>query len=742
MKLGDVLEGRYQIDRLAGKGGAGVVYRGVDRETGAAVAIKAAHADDPADPRFQREVETLAALPHPAIVTYLRHGTFEDEPYLIMEWLEGEDLSTRLKGAGLTLEESVEVARQVAAALAAAHEKGIVHRDVKPSNVFLVDRRPDRVKLLDFGIARRAGLATLTATGMVVGTPSYMAPEQARGTSDLDARVDVYGLGALLFHCVTGRAPFVGDTLEQVLARIFSETAPRLRGFAPAVSLELEGLVARMLAKDPMRRPADGRAVHAALVGIDPTAAPPGEAGASPGLAEDDTESAFARSVTLDARAGAGARAGAPGSSIAVLPFLDLSAERDQGYLCDGIAEELINALTHVDGLRVAARSSSFRFEPPADAREIGARLGVEAVLEGAVRRAGDRLRVTVQLVDVATGYQRWSHRFSGTLDDVFAIQDEISGRVAIALRGMLSSREVDAIRRPGTSAEAYGCFLRGRQLIHSVSPASYQAATQMFERAIEIDPSYAPAYAGLAEMHCRYFEWAGGGDAARDAADRASRRALELAPQHAESHVARGQVHKSFGRSEEAQHEFQEAMRLNPSSFDAHHLYARMCFQAGRIEESVALFRRAAEIRLDDFQCALLVAQSLRVLGRLDEAREARRDGLRRAERHLELEPGDPRALSLGSPELFHDGQPERALEWAGRAIAVAPDDPAVWYNVACTYSCMGMKEEALGWLSRVFNRGIETPEWVEQDPDFDSLRDEPRFQALFAARADGPAT
>jgi len=717
VKRGDVLEGRFQVDRLAGKGGAGVVYRGIDRETGAAVAIKAAQAGG-ADARFEREVETLAALRHPAIVTYLRHGIFEDELYLVMEWLDGEDLGTRLRRAGLTQVEAVSVARQVAAALAAAHEKGIVHRDVKPSNVFLVGGQPDQAKLLDFGIARRAGAATLTTTGLVIGTPSYMAPEQARGASELDARVDVYGLGALLFHCLTGRAPFAGDSIDQVIVRILTETAPRLRDLVPAVPAELDALVARLLAKEPSRRPADGRAVHAALVGIDATAAHAAEVDVTP-----------APSATLDARAG---------SSIAVLPFVDMSAERDQGYLGEGVAEEILNALSNIEGLRVAARSASFRFKSQAaEPSEIGARLGVDAILEGAVRRAGNRLRITVQLVDVASGYQRWSHRFDGTLDDVFAIQDEISGHVALALRGMLSHREKDALRRPGTSAEAYSMFLRGRQLIHSVSPASYETAVRMFERAIEIDPTYAPAYAGLAEMHCRYFEWADGGDRARDLADRASRKALELAPQLAESHVARGQVLKAFGELDEAEREYQEAIRIHPSSFEAHHLYARMCFQSGKIEESVALFRRAAEIRVEDFQCTLLLAQSLRRLGRDDEARIARAEGVRRAERHLELEPNDPRALSVGSAELVFDGQRDKGLEWARRAAAAAPDDPAVWYNVACTYAGLGMKDEALTWLGKVFGRGMGGREWVRYDPDFDLLRDDPRFQALFKAMA-----
>jgi len=393
-----------------------------------------------------------------------------------------------------------------------------------------------------------------------------------------------------------------------------------------------------------------------------------------------------------------------------------------------------MSALSNVRGLRVASRSSSFRFKSTAaDAREVGLRLGVDAVLEGAVRRAGNRLRVTVQLVDVATGYQRWSHRFDGTLDDVFAIQDETSGRVAIALRGLLTSREVDAIRRPGTSADAYTFFLRGRQLIRQMSPASYEETVRMFERAIEIDPSYAPAYAGLADMHCRYFEWAEGGDAAREAADRASQKALELAPRLPEAHIARGQVLMIGGDYAGSAREFDEAIRLHPDSFDAHYFYGRMSFRAGRIEESVRLFRRAMDLRREDFHSATLLAQSLRRLGRHDEAREMRSEGLRRIERHLELEPGDPHALSEGASELVYDGETERALEWTRRAAAAAPDDAGVWYNIACTYAGLGRKDEALAWLARIVGRGLGSHEWLRHDPDLDSLRGDARFEALF---------
>jgi len=727
VKPGLVLDGRFEIERVAGKGGAGIVYRGVDRATGQPVAIKTVRATEGDDARFTREAAMLAGLRHPAIVGYLHHGMFEDEPYLVMEWLDGEDLGARLKTARLELVDAICVARQIAGALSAAHEKGVIHRDVKPSNVFLVARDLDQVRLIDFGLARHAGAASLTATGTVLGTPSYMAPEQARGDRDLDVRVDVYGLGALLFHCIAGRPPFEGDGVEQVIARIIGEPAPRLAALVPGISADLDALVARMLSKDPLRRPADGRAAHAALVGL----GTPAETAA---VALDDTQFPPPTTVTLDRGAPPPA---APASSIAVLSFLDMSPDRDQGYLCDGIADELIDALGNIEGLRVAARISSFWFKSTtADAREIGKRLGVETILEGGVRVAGNRLRVTVRLVDVATGYQRWTHRFDGTLDDVFAIQDEIATRVATTLRGLLSNSDKQAMRRPGTAVEAYSDYLRARQLLLYMSPSAYHTAVELFESAIATDPGYAPAYAGLAELHVRYFEWSYGGEDARAAADRASLRALELAPNATTSHVARAQVLKMFHRYDEALREFDEALRISPNDFDTHHLYGRLFFEMGDIEGSARMFRRASELRVEDYQTPLLLAQSLRRLGRLDEGHLARLEGVERVERQLALWPDDARALALGAAEIVHDGpaERERALGWVVRAAAAAPDDPSVWYNIACTYAGLQMKEQALDWLAKTFELGMGARNWVEHDPDFDFLRDDPRFQAMVA--------
>jgi serine/threonine protein kinase/tetratricopeptide (TPR) repeat protein len=730
----DILDDRFVIERSVASGGMGTIFRGVDQGSGATVGIKTVRIAGGSD-RFEREIQILAALKHPGIVAYLGHGRVGNELYLVMEWLEGEDLGARLAGGNLSLEDAVAIGVQVAAALGAAHGQGIVHRDVKPSNVFLADGRIDRVKLLDYGIARRAGMETLTGVGSVLGTPAYMAPEQARGERDIDARADVYALGALLFHCITGRPPFAGATINELIVATLHRTAPRL-GDLVDVAPELEALVAQMLEKDPWRRPSNGDAARAALVALTASSQP-----------LDATVRSYLRRTSLVPAAAATPGRATPGaehttprqtdlSSVAVLPFLDMSPSMDQGYLCDGIAEELINTLAQLAGLRVAARSSSFQFKSQAaDARSVGTQLGVDAVLEGGVRKSADRLRITVQLVGVADGSPRWSQRFDGKLEEVFEIQDQIAASVAMALRGMLSVGERDALRRPGTRAEAYEHFLRGRHLFHDLTTSgNIDEAEREFRRSIEIDPSYAPAHAGLAQVYGWSVEWLGRGESVREAADRASRKAVELGPELPESHMARAAVLAMSGDYEAAGRQFEEALRISPNSFEAHYLYARNCFQSGKFAESIDLFRRAAELRPEDFQCLLLVELSLRRLGRSEEAAAARREGLRRAERQLELEPNNTRALTLGACALMEEGQVERGLAWVSAALAVAPNDPGVTLNSACAYARAGKKDEALACLEMTFGRGIGKRDWVDRDPDYDVLRDDPRFQAMLA--------
>jgi TolB-like protein/Tfp pilus assembly protein PilF len=539
--------------------------------------------------------------------------------------------------------------------------------------------------------------------GLPIGTLSYMAPEQARG-EPVDQRADLFAVGAVLYEMISGSSPFRRASAADSIAALLTRPPEPLGG---AASPALERVIPRCLEKEP-----DDRFTSADDLACSLEKALVESRSPAPAAPREDEQ---------------------PPSSIAVLPFTDMSPTRDQDYLCEGLAEELINSLTRIDGLRIAARSSSFQFRGSAgDIRAVGQQLGVATVVEGSVRKAGDRLRINVQLVDVADGYQRWSERYDRKLEDVFAIQDEIAERVATSLRGVLSLQEKQALHRPETDVETYEYFLRGRQLLYGFSRLGIEAALQMFAQAIERDPDYAPGWAGLAEAHAWLYEWYGGDEKNVEAADRASRRALELAPESAEAHASRGSSLAMSGRYEEASEKFEQALRIDADLYTALYRFARMRFAQGEIERSADLFRRAGEAQREDYQSMILLNQALTMLGREEEARQANLEGVRRVERALELNPNDPRALSLGANALGDAGQPGRALRWSERALELYPDDQGVLLNGACLRAKMGMKEEALKILEYAFAQGWGKRDWVEHDPDYDSLRDDPRFQAL----------
>ena len=420
--------------------------------------------------------------------------------------------------------------------------------------------------------------------------------------------------------------------------------------------------------------------------------------------------------------------------AIAVLPFTDISPRHDQDYPCDGLAVELINAFCAVRGLRVVSRTASFQFRGAgANVRSVGSHLGVGCLLEGSVRKTEDRLRVMVQLVDVTSGYHIWSQQFDRTPKDVFAIQDEIIEGVINALRGgTLSTAEKQALLRRHTGTAAYEYYLRGLQYLPRMTEPDLARSAEMFERATELDPSYGPAMAGLATVYATLYEWFGASDTNLRRAEDVSRKAVALAPELAEAKVARGFTLSLSGQYEEAVREFTDAIRINPNLFEAYYYFARASFANGEIARSAELFSAAAEVRREDYQSPVLLAQSLRMLGRGSEALEADREGIRRAEHALALDPNDPRALSLGAQSLFQDGQRTRAREWSRRAIELYPEDMATLICAACLSAKLGHKEEALDFLERVFARGQGKRAWIEHDPDYDLLRDEPRFRNL----------
>jgi len=422
-------------------------------------------------------------------------------------------------------------------------------------------------------------------------------------------------------------------------------------------------------------------------------------------------------------------------TAIAVLPFADMSPGRDQQYFCEGLAEELINSLAQVDGLRVVSRTASFQFgSSGADVRDIGRKLAAGSLVEGSVQKAGDQLRVTVQLIAADTGYHLWSLRFDRKIEDVFAIQDEIAAAVVASLRGsVFNPREKKALERPHTEVAAYEFYLRGRQLLPLRTEEDLKHAIEMFSRAIDVDPEYSPAWAGKAVTHASLYEWFGAKARDLEAAQSASAKALALSPNLAEAHVARGITFHQMAQHEKAGQAFEEALRLAPNHWDALYYYARSSFASGNPAKAAALFRRAGDARREDYESPNLLVLCLRATDcAAEEIREAAREAIRRSERALMLNPRDARCLSLASCVYIDAGDPARAVEFARRALEIQPDGMSPLVNAACCYARLGMKEESLALLKTVFGRGWGHRSWIENDPDYDSLRSDPRFREL----------
>jgi TolB-like protein len=559
----------------------GEVYLAEDERLRRNVALKVlspelAH-DEEHLARFEREARALAALNHPGIVTVYSVEEDGETHFFTMELVAGETLDARIRPPGMATDEILAIAIPLADALAAAHRQGITHRDLKPSNVMVTE--DGRVKVLDFGIARVARsaadagrAATLTAaatqTGAVLGTFPYMSPEQVRGRP-LDARSDLFSLGVILYELATGHRPFGGDSLAGLVNAILEQQPVAARAANPALPAELDGLIQRLLDKEPERRPPSAQVVREELQSI--------AAHLANAMKQDEPTP--------------------PG--IVVLPFANMSADPEQEYFCDGIAEEIINALANVEALRVVARTSAFAFKGKAeDVREIGRKLGVQNVLEGSVRRAGDRVRITVQLVNVADGYHLWSERFDRELADVFAVQDEIALSTVERLKVRLLGSERDELTRHRTdNQDAYHHFLKGRYFFNRRREGDMARAIEHHRKAVTLDPGYILPYVDLAQTCSALGLWGMlRPDEAFCQASAAADAALAIDERCAEAHDAKAFVLLIYQRDGNAAgRHFRRALELKAAGLGGILSYGFYLLSQGRLDEVAALARAHA---------------------------------------------------------------------------------------------------------------------------------------------------
>jgi TolB-like protein/predicted Ser/Thr protein kinase len=673
--------GPYTIEALIGSGGMGEVYKARDERLNRIVAIKRMIADDVS--RFQSEARAIAAINHPHICQIYDVGS----DYLVLEYLQGEPL-----GGPVTRDEAVRLASQIADALHAAHERGILHRDLKPANVMVVRQGGSpHAKLLDFGIAQLTSAdpgATRTVAGAVIGTPAYMSPEQA-AAKPLDARSDVFSFGSLLYELLAGTRAFTGDSTAQILSAVLRDDPNPLE--APPA---LQQIVKRCLAKDPDRRFQTMADVRQALHCL--TGAP--------------------ADVT---------------ASIAVLPFANLSPNADDEYFSDGLSEEIINALTRVPGLKVIARTSAFAFKGKnEDIRRIANILGVTHVLEGSVRRAGGRVRVTAQLIHAADGAHRWSQRYDHEMSDIFAVQDDIAAAIAGALKLQLASASG---RRLMPSVPAYEAYLQYRSYQWQFTPEASRRSRECLEQALALDPEFALPYVGLADYH--FALAAVGGSPSHEAMPRArelARRALEIDPELPEAHAMLGIIagHYDYDWSE-AERRFRVAITREPLSPHLRQWYGTFfLFATGRAAEARLQLSRVIE---EDPLCQmwrLMRANLLPSVGleheALDDARKAveldsgfwlgwadlgllyaRRhqhtEAMQCAERAMAGAPWCPYSIGVMAAALANEGQANRAEPLLAALQGDAYGGPV---GLAVYYLARGEIEQAVAWSAKAVDQ------------------------------------
>lgn len=723
----------YQISAQLGEGGMGVVYEAEDTNLGRHVALKfltpSMAKDENLLQRFQREARAASALNHPNICTIHGIEQHDSEHFIVMELLDGESLSDRIRRGALDIETVLTLGVQIADALESAHSKGIVHRDLKPANIFVTSR--GQAKILDFGLAKidqkkpdaASNVPTaiadhLTSAGATMGTVAYMSPEQARGEVT-DARTDIFSFGTVLYQMASGHLPFQGDTSAVVFDAILNRDPTPLNEVNPSLPVELGRIVAQMLERDRDLRFQSATEVKTALKRL-----------------KRDLDSGRHSGETSSAVHSTSSPQVAKEQSIAVLYFENLSGMKEDEYLRDGITEDITTELSKIGGLRTFFRANILPYrDKSVTAGQVGKELGASHVLAGSLRRIGNRLRINAQLIDATNEFPLWSERYDREMEDVFAVQDEIAQKIASALRITLSPQEQEALAaKPTENPHAYDLYLRGRNYARRVSRQDLQVALQMFESATALDGDFALAHAGLANVcvqHFYYFErdhrWI---DRAVAATEKARRNGSD-APEVRLAEAWLGFAEKRYA---EVLDKMRTTLKKYPDLDGGYYLLGSALFESGQYHELVDIMEDALAHAGENYNTMIPIANALGALGKTEALNNFSHRMVATFEAHVRKVPEDARARVLLANAYSTLGRFEEAKREADIAMALRPDDTMILYNIACVFCLMGNAKDAMNSLRKACDAGYSATAWARQDPDLALLHGDPEFESLFA--------
>ena len=727
--------GHYGIVRKIGAGGMGVVYEALDAQLGRRVALKFLSPEMAQDSnllaRFQREAHAASSLNHPNICTIHAIEQHQRRHFIVMELLDGVSLAQKMGRQPMEMYKLLPLAIQMADALESAHAKGIIHRDIKPANLFLTDR--GQLKILDFGLAKiaveEAGVggvaelqtvaatAALTSPGTAMGTISYMSPEQARGQL-VDGRTDIFSVGTVLYQLATGTLPFSGDTSAMIFDAILNHDPKPASELNPALPADFVRILDKTLEKDRNLRCQTATELKTDLSRL-----------------KRDLETSKRRAKEkTDSDPGSGIHR-LTSKSVAVLYFENLSGAKEDEYLRDGITEDVITDLSKIRGLNIFSRPTVLAFrDKTVTPAQVGQQLGAAYVLTGTLRRAGARLRITVQLVDTRTDFSLWSERFDREMKDVFEVQDEMARKIAEALRVTLSPEELEALAvKPTENLQAYDLYLRGKRYARRQTRQDLEFALQMFENAVNIDPSFALPYAAYANACAMFYYYYSRDLVWVERAREASGKAVALRWDLPEVQVAQAWVLYATKMYDEAIRMVRRAIERKKDCEGAYYLLCRALFEAGHYQEIVEVAEAAVEASGEDYNVYVPVSNALGALGK----EEARRNWIQREiaafENHLMQVPEDARARVLLGADYADLGRADDALRELNLAVTLRANEALILYNAACLYCTLGRKQEAMETLRKSWEAGFKDSSWARRDPDLAILHDDPEFDRLY---------